>query len=133
MTGGWNNRQIELICYCGNRFKIPPSRKKTAKYCSMLCGNREKAKNFDNSGENNPMWKGNKVGKQAIHGWMLRNWVKTNICEHCKLKKKTDWANKTGKYIRGDKEDWLELCRSCHTTYDDKVAYLQDRLPSTSY
>jgi len=115
---------IELICYCDNRFKVYPNRIKTAKYCSMLCGNREKARNNNIKGDNNPRWKGKKVGKSAMHGWMARNWRKSGICEHCNNHKKTDWANKTGKYIRGDRNDWLELCRSCHTTYDGKIKYI---------
>lgn len=46
---------VKLICQsCGKEFKVPPCRKKTAKYCSPGCFYKE------NRRENNCNWKGGK-------------------------------------------------------------------------
>ena len=56
-----------------------------------------------------------------IHQWNLRHWVKLGTCEHCQEPKTTQWANKTGQYLLGIKEDWLELCPACHGKYDKET------------
>jgi hypothetical protein len=53
-----------------------------------------------------------------VHKWNLRNWQKTSICEFCLVNIKTEWANKTGEYLKGVRSDWLELCKQCHVKYD---------------
>lgn len=72
--------------------------------------------------ENNPMWKGEKVGYHALHGWVERNLGKPSMCEHCKKEytgKSIHWANKSGGYKRNT-SDWLRLCAKCHREYDIK-------------
>jgi len=66
------------------------------------------------------MWKGNRASYRTIHQWLERHYIKKGICEHCGLHTKTDWANKTGNYERLIRDDWIELCRSCHKAYDFK-------------
>lgn len=72
-------------------------------------------------GIKNHMWKGNKVGKLAIHHWLERNFGKLRKCEICGdvNAKHYDWANKDHKYKR-KRKDYLRLCRSCHRKYDYK-------------
>lgn len=53
----------------------------------------------------------------TLHQNLLRHRRKSGTCEHCKKTKKTDWADKNGKYVY-DRNEWLELCRSCHVKYD---------------
>lgn len=69
--------------------------------------------------EQNPGWKGDKVGYRGIHSWVVRNWGKASQCESCSTTeaKVYDWSNKTGQLIR-DRENWQEMCRSCHQKYD---------------
>ena len=43
---------------------------------------------------------------------------KTGQCTNCAEERKTEWANKSGKYLEDEKSDWLELCISCHRKYD---------------
>lgn len=40
-------------------------------------------------------------------------------CERCHRtdKKKYEWANKSGRYLR-DLTDWIRLCTSCHRLHD---------------
>ncbi len=69
--------------------------------------------------EKSPNWKGDKVGKEALHNWVERHLGKPRKCEHCNTleAKCYDWANKSQEYKR-DLTDWIRLCRKCHTAYD---------------
>lgn len=64
-------------------------------------------------------WKGNKVGKEALHNWVQRHLGKPKECEHCKSTtyKKYEWANKSQEYKR-ELSDWIRLCSMCHSKYD---------------
>jgi len=81
-------------------------------------------------GEINEMWKGDKVGYQALHSWLYREFGKPTKCENKKcfyprknkrgiLMKKPlrfEWAN-LGTYDR-DRKNWVMLCSSCHGILD---------------
>lgn len=67
--------------------------------------------------EGNPLWKGDKASVKGIHCWIRDNFAKTGVCESCKEYKRTDWSNKDHKYKR-ERNEWQELCRSCHQKYD---------------
>ena len=67
--------------------------------------------------EKNPMWKGNKVGIDALHDWAKSRLEKPKRCENCRKIKKLDLANISRKYLR-DLTDWKWLCRKCHIKYD---------------
>ncbi len=67
--------------------------------------------------EGNPAWKGENATKRSIHSWIQTHFERKNVCEHCNQNKKTDWSHKTHKYSR-NREEWQELCRSCHQKYD---------------
>lgn len=71
------------------------------------------------TGENNHNWKGDNVGYGALHHWVSRHKKKTGICKKCDKKRKTHWANISGKYKR-DLDDWKELCPKCHKKFDGK-------------
>lgn len=73
--------------------------------------------NYNQSGENSPVWKGDKVGYDGIHSWVRRNKGKPNKCSFCKSIEKIEWANKSHKYKR-DLDDWISLCHKCHFQYD---------------
>ncbi len=66
-----------------------------------------------------PNWKGDKVGRVALHQWVMRKLGKPRFCEHCKstTAKRYDWANISLKYKRA-LTDWKRLCRKCHIAYD---------------
>lgn len=58
-------------------------------------------------------------GYDAIHEWVERWFGKPLTCIKCGSCNNVEWANKTGKYDRSEK-DWLRLCRKCHCRYDFK-------------
>ena len=74
-------------------------------------------------GENNNNWKGDNVGKVALHLWVVYHKGKPTKCEHCGKDGlsgyKIHWANTNHKYKR-NLDDWLRLCVSCHRKYDIK-------------
>lgn len=69
--------------------------------------------------EKNKGWKGEKVGKSALHQWIERKLGKPKICENCgdNSDRKYAWANKSHEYKR-DLADWIRLCYPCHMKYD---------------
>lgn len=70
------------------------------------------------AGEDNPEWKGEDAGYQAKHCWMRRHYPLTGTCETCnRSDRPTEWANLDHEYRRV-REDWRELCRSCHAIHD---------------
>jgi hypothetical protein len=54
----------------------------------------------------------------ALHVWMLRNYPKTGSCAFCHLEKRTAWALQKGCKYERDIKNFIELCYSCHTSYD---------------
>jgi hypothetical protein len=70
-------------------------------------------------GEANPKWLGDNVGYGALHAWIDRNKAKTGVCSKCRKDGSTEWSNVSHKYRR-DVEDFRELCRQCHVTYDKR-------------
>jgi len=69
--------------------------------------------------DDNPAWKGDKAGYSAIHKWLVNHKKKIGICVMCKKDKRTEYANVSGKYKR-DVKDFIELCTSCHRTFDNR-------------
>lgn len=71
--------------------------------------------------EDNPNWKGDKVGKVALHSWVKRRLGRPMQCWNCKMTSDNpqmiQWANKSQEYKR-DLNDWLRLCAKCHKMYD---------------
>lgn len=72
----------------------------------------------DVTGENNGSWKGDDVGYHGLHKWVHRHKTKPVECEFCGRKDNIQWANKSGEYKR-DLDDWIALCLSCHSKYDE--------------
>jgi hypothetical protein len=68
-------------------------------------------------GEDNIQWKGDNVGYDALHDWVVRQLGKPNKCENCKKKRRCTWAN-IGHTYKRNLEDWIRLCYSCHKLYD---------------
>lgn len=71
-------------------------------------------------GEANSMWAGENVGYKCLHKWLDRNFPKLGVCEECGAPDPTEYANVSGKYHRS-RDDFRELCRSCHARFDDIV------------
>lgn len=113
-----NNRQIKFICIICERtyFKSPYHKEKT-KTCSNECRIKYTAKII--SGEQNWIWKGDRVGYGALHNWVKRQLGKAIYCENDNSHRGVfHWANKSGEYKR-DVSDWKQLCPPCHSSFDE--------------
>lgn len=71
-------------------------------------------------GEKHRLWKGDNVGYVGLHNWVRRALGYPKKCSKCKSQHNIQWANKSHSYKR-DEDDWLELCRPCHMTYDNMM------------
>lgn len=75
------------------------------------------------SGDKNPIWVGDKIGYEGLHGWIKRNKPKMELCECCNKNKSYDLANVSGEYKR-DINDFEWLCRKCHMKKDGRIEQL---------
>ena len=83
---------------------------------------------------NKNAWKGDDVGYDGIHRWLRRTFGKANKCENPKcvyprnsthrpikiiLKPaRFEWALIKGKSYERKRENYIMLCKSCHSYYD---------------
>lgn len=112
-----------MIC---RKHKFVTSNKKSfsnhMRWCTGLMNNSS-FKNI-NLGNKNGMWRGNKVGLSALHGWVKQYFNKPKKCNVCGIKNGTiDLANISQKYKR-DFNDWEWLCRKCHMNKDGRLIKL---------
>ena len=151
-----------MVCVrCGKMFRVWGKREKTARYCSMKCvtflieipcefckklftPNSSTRKYCSQKCyfstvserttlENNPMWKGDKVGYKCLHKWIKRHKGILGKCLHCgEIKKRRVWANVSGKYLR-DLNDWIPLCYSCHWKFDKQDWWLDHLIGKTPW
>ena len=101
------------------------------KFCSRKCLSAYYGPLFSKSriGSNNPNWKGNKVGYDALHQRIKKHFPKRKLCQNCKLYSPYDLANISQKYKRNI-NDWEWLCRRCHMTKDGRMTkFLSYRKP----
>lgn len=70
--------------------------------------------------EKSHKWAGDNVGLHGVHKWVRRICGKPMSCSNPKcrgISKRYEWANKNHLYKR-KKEDYINLCASCHRKYD---------------
>lgn len=72
--------------------------------------------------EKSSNWKGDAVKYSALHYWVRRVLGTPVFCAMCGRtdRKRYEWANISQDYKR-DVSDWMRVCKSCHTAYDDTV------------
>ena len=73
-------------------------------------------------------WKGNRAGYAAFHIWILKYYGNANKCDNRENKtldfecsdstNNFEWAKIKGRRYSRDREDYLQLCVSCHRKYD---------------
>lgn len=108
---------IFCACGCGQQRNEFDAQGKSRHFIQGHTGHRFKKGDTSISGENNPRWKGDSVGKHALHVWIRKLKPMTELCESCKKVPPFDLANITGKYKR-DLSNWKYLCRRCHVLRD---------------
>lgn len=85
-------------------------------------------------GPSNHQWKGNRAGYRAIHDWLTANFGKAVKCENRNCiyprpikrgsrqlmlrPRRHEWALLHGKKYQHRRENFIQLCPSCHKQYD---------------
>lgn len=73
-------------------------------------------------------FKGGYSSYSAVHGWLRYQFGSANMCESetCSgISKKFDWALVKGKEYDHKRENFIQMCRSCHMKYDCTENYRQ--------
>ena len=75
-----------------------------------------------NSGENNPAWKGDKVGYHALHRYIEKRKNKPEECEICNKKREIELSfdHRLGNYTRNT-EDYKYVCITCHRKFEKLI------------
>ena len=83
----------------------------------------------DQVAENNPRWRGDAAGYTACHDHVRRVRGTPSVCAMCDTTtaKCYNWANLTRNYR--DVNDYIRLCRSCHSRMDGIGSWLPDVQP----
>lgn len=55
---------------------------------------------------------------REVHKWLLENFDKPELCEHCNQKKPLENALIHGKRYEKNRDHFICLCRKCHIDYD---------------
>lgn len=111
LKNSWIERREERVAAIQRTMSSPELRKRIAD---------------TQAGAKNTKWLADGATYNSKHRWIQKHFERTGICQHCKsrpAKRKngssgTEWANLTGNYDRDDRNDWMELCQSCHRFYD---------------
>jgi len=62
----------------------------------------------------------------AVHKWLAYQYGSADKCEQCNTKKakKYEWALLRGKEYEKKRNNFWQLCTSCHVVYDGKIEKL---------
>ena len=66
-------------------------------------------------------WRGNGVGYHGIHKWLYAYFGRANHCDNPKCEGKSStyqWAKLKEKTYQRNRENFIQLCTSCHRKYD---------------
>lgn len=72
-------------------------------------------------GEKSNHWVGDKVQYGGIHVWLYRNFGKASKCENVNcpgICTRFEWAKIEGFLYQRRRENFFQLCASCHRKYD---------------
>lgn len=73
-------------------------------------------------GNKHPFWKGDEAEYSSQHQYLVRHFGKAGKCDNknCKIDfpKRFEWALIHGRKYTKNREDYVQLCVSCHRKYD---------------
>lgn len=82
--------------------------------------------NAQQIGEAHPRWKGKSLSYAGVHKWLERQYGKASLCQNliCKgLSKTYQWAKLRGVQYERLRDNFVQLCASCHQQYDKNRAF----------
>ena len=90
-------------------------------------GKKEEKKYGQGLNPNSYRGKGNDVTYSAIHQWVKKYKIPSDVCECCNEKKPVELANISGEYKK-DTADFEWLCRKCHMHKDERAKLVLENL-----
>ena len=115
--GKYHYQIWDCICVCGNKGIIEGSCLKRGNSSSCGCYQKERIRR----GDRHYLWKTEGLGYFGIHKWLRKYFGYATKCENfnCLGKSITfQWALMRGKKHERKRENYIQLCRSCHNSYD---------------
>ena len=70
------------------------------------------------SESNTAVRSGDENQPSTVHAWLNRTYPRSGVCEWCGRVGKTEYANLREHEYTRNREEYAELCRSCHKTFD---------------
>lgn len=119
--GKYHYQMFICKCICGNERVVESTSIKKGNSVSCGCLRKENSK----KGKNCYQWKENGLGYWGIHQWLRKHYGSANKCEsqmigiECGGKSETfNWSKLQNKQYERKRENFIQLCRSCHNKYD---------------
>jgi hypothetical protein len=72
-------------------------------------------------GPDNPKWRGDDTSIATLHAYVIRHFAKAGVCDQCGSATSTDYALIKDRQYSRDRDDYQELCRTCHNRYDGVI------------
>ena len=120
--------KIKICLICKRKIKCSLSEYSRRKVCSRKCLSEYYILNSKKflegkmpKGEQSPHWKGDNIGFVALHQWLQRTYGKASECENAncpKISKRFNWSLLRNKKYERKRENFWQLCVSCHRRYD---------------
>jgi hypothetical protein len=64
------------------------------------------------------LWESNQTDYFNVHHWLRGKFGKATQCQFCGSKLRIEWSKLRHKKYERKKENFWQLCRSCHQKYD---------------
>lgn len=106
------------LCECGCGEPAPIAAKNHTKHGYVKGQPVRFIKGHSIRGGRAPWWKGDAAGYRAKHTYMSKHYPKSGTCESCGKSGYTEYALIKGREYSRDRQDYQELCRPCHNSYD---------------
>ena len=128
-------RSANKVCRRATRLGIKKDKTAIGKEVSKKLKQMFQNGELSNKGNKNPNWKGGTTTicggidpkiYRSVHWWLWKTYGKAYKCENAKCEKtnrRFEWAKLKDKEYAKKKENFMMLCKSCHSKYD--------RLPHT--
>lgn len=112
-----NYQMWDCLCECGEKKIVEGSSLKKGNSVSCGCFRIETIP----KGNKHYEWKEKGLGYWGVHHWLRKTFGKANKCEGERCRNNSSnyqWAKLKNKGYERNRDNFIMLCRSCHSLYD---------------
>ena len=116
-TEKYHYQYWHCLCDCGTKRIVEGASLRRGNSVSCNCIKKETAP----KGSDHYEWKKSGLGYHGVHAWLRRHFGNASICEGMDCRQNSseyNWALIKGKRHERKRENYMQLCRSCHALYD---------------